>query len=46
MTSLLSLATYERGFRRVGVDVLGVASLTLHFAGPPPTSAPAWRFRI
>jgi hypothetical protein len=34
----LSLATYEGGFQLVGVDMLGVDSLTLHFVGSAPTS--------
>jgi hypothetical protein len=38
MTYLLSLATYEGGFQLVGIDVLGVDSLTLHFVGSAPTS--------
>ena len=38
MTYLLSLATYEGGIQLVGVDVLGVDSLTLYFVGSAPTS--------
>jgi hypothetical protein len=33
MTYLRSLATYEGGFQLVGVDVLRLDSLTLHFVG-------------
>ena len=38
MTYLLSLAKYEGGFQLVGVDVLRLDSLTLHFVGSAPTS--------
>jgi hypothetical protein len=34
----LGKANYEGGFQLVGIDVLGVDSLTLHFAGSAPTS--------
>ena len=38
MTYLPSLATYEGGIQLVGVDVLGVDSLTLYFVGSAPIS--------